>query len=75
MTAIEQGIARRPLSENELRGEVKTEIPHMQTEAKALTDVGTIPPPAWPRGLSRDGDNVQPRSRGRLRFHPAPPAR
>ena len=47
MKAIEQGIARRPLSEAELRQEAETKIRHAQAEVKALMDAGVIiPPPA-----------------------------
>jgi len=45
MKAIEQGIARRPLSEPELRKEAETKIRHAQAEVKALMDAGIIPPP------------------------------
>ncbi len=48
MKAIEQGIARRPLSEDELRVEAETKILHAQAEVKALMDAGIIPPPATP---------------------------
>jgi len=46
MKAIEQGIARRPLSEPELRKEAEAKIRHAQAEVKALMDAGVIPPPA-----------------------------
>jgi len=46
LKAIEQGIARRPLSEEELRKEAETKILHAQAETKALMDAGIIPPPA-----------------------------
>ena len=46
MKAIEQGIARRPLSEDELRVEAEAKISHAQAEVKALMDAGVIPPPA-----------------------------
>jgi len=46
MKAIEQGIARRPLSEDELRAEAETKIRHAQAEVKALMDAGIITPPA-----------------------------
>ena len=46
MKAVEQGIARRPLSEDELRAEAETKIRHAQAEVKALMDAGIIPPPA-----------------------------
>ncbi len=45
MKAIEQGIARRPLSEAELRAEAETKIRHAQAEVKALMAAGIIPPP------------------------------
>jgi len=45
MKAIEQGIARRPLSESDLRTEAETKIRHAQAEVKALMDAGIIPPP------------------------------
>jgi malate dehydrogenase (oxaloacetate-decarboxylating) len=45
MKAIEQGIARRPLSEDELRVEAETKIRHAQAEVKTLMDAGIIPPP------------------------------
>jgi len=48
MKAIEQGIARRPLSEDELRKEAEAKILHAQAEVKALMDAGIIPPPATP---------------------------
>ena len=46
MKAVEQGIARRPLSEDELRAEAETKIRHAQAEVKALMDAGIIAPPA-----------------------------
>jgi len=46
MKAIEQGIARRPLSEADLRKEAETKILHAQAEVKALMDAGIVPPPA-----------------------------
>jgi len=45
MKAIEQGIARRLLSEDELRREAETKILHAQSEVKALMDAGIIPLP------------------------------
>jgi malate dehydrogenase (oxaloacetate-decarboxylating) len=45
MKAVEQGIARRPLSEDELRVEAETKIRHAQAEVKTLMDAGIIPPP------------------------------
>ncbi len=45
LKAIEEGIARRPLSEAELRKEAETKIRHAQAEVKALMDAGIIPPP------------------------------
>jgi len=45
MKAIEQGIARRILTEDELRLEAETKIRHAQSEVKALMDAGIIPPP------------------------------
>jgi len=45
LKAIEQGIARRPLSEGELRDEAETRIRHAQAEVKALMDAGIVPPP------------------------------
>jgi malate dehydrogenase (oxaloacetate-decarboxylating) len=48
MKAIEQGIARRPLSEDELRAEAEAKIRHAQAEVKALMDAGIIPPLAAP---------------------------
>ena len=44
MKAIEQGIARRSLSEDELRKEVETKILHAQAEVKTLMGAGIIPP-------------------------------
>jgi len=44
LKAIEQGIAGRTPSENELRGEAETKIRHAQAEVKALMDSGIIPP-------------------------------
>jgi malate dehydrogenase (oxaloacetate-decarboxylating) len=46
MKAIEQGIARRPLSEADLRKEAETKILHAQAEVKALMDAGIIRVPA-----------------------------
>jgi len=46
LKAIEQGIARRPLAEADLRTEAQTRIRHAQAEVKALMDAGIIPPPA-----------------------------
>lgn len=43
--AIEQGIARRTLSEAELRREAETKIRHAQEETKILMREGHIPPP------------------------------
>jgi len=45
LKAIEQGIARRPLSEAELRVEAEAKILHAQAEVKALMDAGTIAVP------------------------------
>jgi len=45
LKAIEQGIARRPLSEADLRREAETKIRHAQAETKALMDCGIIAPP------------------------------
>ena len=45
MKAIEQGIARRPLSETDLRTEAETKIRHAQAEVKALMDAGGIAQP------------------------------
>jgi len=45
MKAIEQGIARRPLSEAALRREAGAKIRHAQAEVKALMDAGIVPPP------------------------------
>ena len=44
MKAVEQGIARRPLSESDLRREAETKIHHAQAEVKALMDAGIISP-------------------------------
>jgi malate dehydrogenase (oxaloacetate-decarboxylating) len=44
LKAIEQGIARRPLSEDALRNEAEAKIRHAQAEVKALMDAGIIPP-------------------------------
>jgi malate dehydrogenase (oxaloacetate-decarboxylating) len=46
MKAIEQGIARRPLPENELRKTAEAKIGHAQAEVKALMDAGIILLPA-----------------------------
>ncbi len=46
LKAIEQGIARRPLSEADLRKEAETKILRAQAETKALMDAGVIPPPS-----------------------------
>jgi len=46
LKAIEQGIARRVLSEAELRAEAERKILHAQAEVKALMKAGVIPPPA-----------------------------
>jgi malate dehydrogenase (oxaloacetate-decarboxylating) len=43
LKAIDQGIARRPLSEGELETEAETKIRHAQAEVKALMDAGIIP--------------------------------
>jgi malate dehydrogenase (oxaloacetate-decarboxylating) len=45
LKAIEQGIARRILSEDELRREAETKIRHAQEETKILMREGHIPPP------------------------------
>jgi len=45
LKAIEQGIARRVLTEDQLREEAETKIRHAQSEVKALMDAGIIPPP------------------------------
>jgi malate dehydrogenase (oxaloacetate-decarboxylating) len=45
MKAIEQKIARRVLSEDELREEAETKIRHAQEETKILMRAGHIPPP------------------------------
>lgn len=45
LKAIEQGIARRVLTEDELRREAETKIRHAQQETKVLMDSGLIPPP------------------------------
>jgi len=45
LKAIEQGIARRVLTEAELRKEAESKIRHAQAEVKALMDAGIIPPP------------------------------
>jgi malate dehydrogenase (oxaloacetate-decarboxylating) len=45
MKAIEQGIAGRVLSENQLRHEAQTRIRHAQEETKILMREGHIPPP------------------------------
>ncbi len=45
MKAMEQGIARRPLSEAALRREAGAKIRHAQAEVKALMDAGIVPPP------------------------------
>ena len=42
LKAVEQGIARRPLSESELREEAEAKIRHAQAEVKALMDAGVI---------------------------------
>jgi len=46
MKEIEQGIARRPLSGDELRREAETKIRHAQSEVNALMDAGIILPQA-----------------------------
>jgi len=43
LKAIDQGIARRPLSEVELRREAEKKILHAQAEVKVLMDSGIIP--------------------------------
>jgi len=45
LKAIEQGIARRELTEDELRREAETKIHHAQEETKILMDAGHIQPP------------------------------
>jgi len=45
LKAIEQGIARRPLSEDELRAEAETKIRRAQQETKILMEAGHIAPP------------------------------
>ena len=45
MKAIEQGIARRVLTEDELREEAEMKIRHAQQETKILMDAGHIAPP------------------------------
>jgi malate dehydrogenase (oxaloacetate-decarboxylating) len=45
LKAVEQGIARRPLSEDELREEAETKIRRAQQETKILMDAGHIAPP------------------------------
>jgi malate dehydrogenase (oxaloacetate-decarboxylating) len=45
MRAIEQKIARRPLSETELRAEAERRIRHAQRETLVLQREGLIPPP------------------------------
>ena len=45
LKAIEQGIARRTLSEAELRREAEAKIRHAQEETKILMREGHIPPP------------------------------
>ena len=45
MKAIEQGIARRILTEDELRSEAEEKIRHAQAETKILMDAGHIAPP------------------------------
>jgi len=45
LKAIEQGIARRPLSEDQLRHEAETKIRRAQAETKILMREGHIPPP------------------------------
>jgi malate dehydrogenase (oxaloacetate-decarboxylating) len=44
MKAMEQGIARRPLSEDALREHAETKIRHAQAGVKALMETGIIPP-------------------------------
>jgi malate dehydrogenase (oxaloacetate-decarboxylating) len=43
LKAIEQGIARRPLSEEQLRREAETKIRHAQRETRILMEQGHIP--------------------------------
>ncbi len=45
LKAVEQGLARRPLEEDQLRTEAETKIRHAQSEVKALMDAGIISPP------------------------------
>ena len=45
LEAVRQGIARRALSEKELRREAETSIRHAQEETKILMRAGHIPPP------------------------------
>ncbi|MEW5827123.1 MAG: NADP-dependent malic enzyme [Candidatus Bipolaricaulota bacterium] len=45
LKAIEQGIARRSLTESELRRSAEEKIRHAQEETKALMDAGVIAPP------------------------------
>ncbi len=45
LKAIEQGIARRPLSESELRAEAESRIRHAQNETLVLQREGIIAPP------------------------------
>ncbi|MEA3356700.1 MAG: NADP-dependent malic enzyme [Candidatus Bipolaricaulota bacterium] len=45
LKAIEQGIARRPLSEDELRAEAETKIRRAQQETKILMEAGHIASP------------------------------
>jgi len=45
LKAIEQGIARRIITEDELRQEAETKIRHAQAETKILMDAGHIQPP------------------------------
>lgn len=45
LKAIEQGIARRKLSADQLRDEAEKKIRHAQAETEALMRAGLIPPP------------------------------
>lgn len=45
LKAIEQGVARRILTEAELRSEAETKIRHAQEETRVLMKSGVIPPP------------------------------
>jgi len=49
LKAIEQGLARRELSEAQLRDEAERKIRHAQAETRLLMEAGHIaPPPAAP---------------------------